>query len=1562
MKIWKWNFWCLCIALAATTGQSASQMLLGAARVDITPDSPIWLSGYGARYSMATNAGQRLWAKALAIGSDADGPALFLTVDNCGVSAEITEALAARIFQKFRIPRDHIVVCSTHTHTAPCLSGVLPNLFSRDFTPSELAGIEMYTKTFLDKLALAAAAALKSRKPGNLSWAQTTAGFAKNRRTANGPVDQALPVLKAEDAQGNLIAVVAAYACHCTTLGSEYNQFHGDWAGEAGAQIEQEHPGAVALISIGCGADANPNPRGKPENARQHGGEVAAAVNKLLGGQFKPLAQVPTGRFKRIELPFSELPTREQWQERAKVSGIVGYHARKNLARLDNGEQLPTKLPYAVQTWVFGEDLAMVFLAGEVVVDYSLRLKRDFDPTKLWVNGYANEVPCYIPSRRILQEGGYEAETSLWYYDRPARLAPATEDLIVRTVHELMPPKFKVDPKTSQFPPPLSPAEALGSLRVTSGYDVELAVSEPLIESPVAIDFGSDGRLWVAEMRDYPSGMDGKGKAGGRIKVLKSSKHDGHYDSAAVFLDDIPFPTGLMAWGKGVLACAAPDILYAEDTDGDGKADSVKKIFTGYATHNFQARVNSLRWGLDGWIYGSSGIFGGKIKSLLTGKEVDLTGRDFRMHPDTGEIESVHGLSQQGRVRDDFGNWFGCDNSTLLWHFPLPDYYLRRNPWVTSPNPRVYHCKDANPNQLFPISRTLERFNNPESANHTTSACGLEIYRGEIFGNELNAFVCEPVHNLVRRMLVAPEGVTFAARRFAGEGNTEFLASADNWFRPVETRTGPDGALWIVDMYRFVIEHPRWISADRLSQLDVRAGEHMGRIYRVVPKGKIAPPMPDLTQLSLTNLIAALESSSGTARDLVHREFVQRKDPAATSLLRKMALQGSRPQAQVQALWILQNLQALDQSLIFTLLKDPNPLIRQQTMQAAEPLLNAHPAIGGQLLKAAGDTDPRVAFQLALSLGEWNSPRIGPVLAELTRKRAEDPWMRAAVLSSATRHYEEVMRAVAALPARNPGRDPMFAQLLSLSVGSGNSRMLESFLAEAGGAKMSLSQVGSLLQALERAGVDWTTWSDSKARYRPMLSQIRSSLTEGRRAARDPKASDLVRKDAIRLLGAEPKKADQDLELLRSFLEPGAATSLQEVALERLRQMRYPQTGAALLSHWSSYSPATRSGLLSLLVSREAWIAGLLDAMEKQTILAREMPLDIRQRLLNASQPSVKARAAALIRQNSSEGRAQVLARYQPAASLSGDPIHGSQLFERTCAVCHALRGRGQAVGPNLAEYQSKKVGDFLLAILDPNAAIEPKYVSYEVEMKDGRSLTGLIRNETASSFQLVQPGGLTETVLRTRVTSVNASKMSLMPEGLEEAMSLQEMADLIAYLRQSIPGPFGGAAPEQAAQAKTDFLSLRPSGCQKLLAAAEQIDYPSWLGKVPLAVCRQTDGKSILRWQTPAIGTSRDGLQKFFLPAAMGFLSDRKGTFHFTFNNRASADLDVTLSDQTWQSQDGKLKLTYTVKEANAEDSNGILLVEASPDLLEAGKPATIEVTGSPANSQRWFGIYLVQ
>ena len=239
------------------------------------------------------------------------------------------------------------------------------------------------------------------------------------------------------------------------------------------------------------------------------------------------------------------------------------------------------------------------------------------------------------------------------------------------------------------MPPPLSPAEAVRSFHVKPGLRLELVVAEPLIESPVAIDFGADGKLWVCEMRDYPSGMDGNGKPGGVIKVLEDRDGDGRYDTATKFLEGLAFPTGVMAWRKGALICAAPEIIYAEDTDGDGKADRRRTLFQGFATENYQARVNGLSYGVDNWVYGANGLIGGTIHGTSSGREFNIGGRDFRFKPETGEFEPASGLTQQGRVHDNWGNQFGGNNSMLIQHYPLPDHYARRNPRVAGPQPAV---------------------------------------------------------------------------------------------------------------------------------------------------------------------------------------------------------------------------------------------------------------------------------------------------------------------------------------------------------------------------------------------------------------------------------------------------------------------------------------------------------------------------------------------------------------------------------------------------------------------------------------------------------------------------------------------------------------------------------------------------------------------------------------------------------------------------------------------------------------------------------------------------------
>ena len=429
----------------APAGKSASTV--GVAKISITPDYPVRLSGYGSRRTEHEGVEQPIFAKALAFGTDAEGPSLLLTVDNCGVPASIRDELVKRLAAKTKVIDARLALCSSHTHCAPMLVGILPNLFSIDVPPEHWAKVERYTRELTDKLEQVALAALADRQPGSLAWAAGHVSFAHNRRGyVFRPEDHSLPVLRVTDAGGKVRAILTSYACHCTTQG--FNRIHGDWAGCAQEEIEKAFPGAIALTAIGCGADQNPNPRGTYEHAREYGTALAAEATRIANGPMRPLKGRLECRTKPIELPFDTLPTREEWEAKAKdKSGTVAYHAKKYLARLDRGEPIPARLPYLVQVWNFGDDLAMVFLPGEVVVDYSLRLKRDFDSERLWVNGYSNDVPCYIPSERVLREGGYEGAGAMLYYDRPTRFAPGLEDRIVGAVHELMPPKFAVQPK-----------------------------------------------------------------------------------------------------------------------------------------------------------------------------------------------------------------------------------------------------------------------------------------------------------------------------------------------------------------------------------------------------------------------------------------------------------------------------------------------------------------------------------------------------------------------------------------------------------------------------------------------------------------------------------------------------------------------------------------------------------------------------------------------------------------------------------------------------------------------------------------------------------------------------------------------------------------------------------------------------------------------------------------------------------------------------------------------------------------------------------------------------------
>jgi len=431
-------------------------MDVGVAQVDITPDGPIRLAGFGARVKTESEGvAGKLNAKALAFGNDKQDPSILITVDLIGIPGHITKALAKSLSDKVGLNPNNLVISASHTHSGPEVGNLLNILQYRGdhFADSllkleHMVNISRYIDGLLPKLEKVALEALKNRKPSKVAWGQGEVGFAYNRRTAGGPVDHSMPLMSVTDSDGKLSAVFVNYACHGVILGAAMNHIHGDWIGEAQRIIEENHPGTIALVAIGCGADSNPSKQGienlsNIEQASFRGKEIADEAKRLLNTKLQPINSIPRGNVKQIELPFSSVPTVSELIKQTEDKTVKGYYARLALDRIARGEKIPENVSYPIQTWIFGKDLAMVFLPGEVVVDYSLRLKNELNADKLWINAYSNDVPSYIASKRVIKEGGYEAESSMYYYDKPSPYSDKIEDMIINSVHELIPKSFK---------------------------------------------------------------------------------------------------------------------------------------------------------------------------------------------------------------------------------------------------------------------------------------------------------------------------------------------------------------------------------------------------------------------------------------------------------------------------------------------------------------------------------------------------------------------------------------------------------------------------------------------------------------------------------------------------------------------------------------------------------------------------------------------------------------------------------------------------------------------------------------------------------------------------------------------------------------------------------------------------------------------------------------------------------------------------------------------------------------------------------------------------------------
>ncbi|WP_417396788.1 neutral/alkaline non-lysosomal ceramidase N-terminal domain-containing protein [Gimesia chilikensis] len=1375
------------ISFSITHAEKTKTFSVGIAKVDITPEYPVPLSGYAARGSKLINqVEQHLWARAVAVEDQQGKPRVLITVDNCGVPAEVTKKVVAKLKDKFEMTPSGVVICSTHTHSAPMLTDVLLNLFTKDLTKEEQAVIARYTQELAEKLTEVAKQAIQDSRPAHLEWGTGTATFAKNRRQITGPVDYEVPILVVKSPEGKRRAILVSYACHCTTLGP-VPFMSGDWAGCAVEGIETDFPGCMAMVAIGCGADQNPKVRGDDQGAaRVNGRGLADGVKQRLKTSLTPITGSLTTHSQEVKLPLATLPTEEEWKMLAQKPGITGYHAQKNLKRLAQGEALIDEIDYPVKTWVFGDDLAMVFLGGEVVVDYSLAIKSKYGE-KVWVSSYANDVPCYIPSERVLQEGGYEGRNAMVWYDKPGPFAPGLEGKILKTVAAQIPADFKPAEDVSRTggKRPLTPEESISRMNYADDLQVDVVAAEPLVVDPVAVEFGPDGKLWVVEMRDYPQGMDGNLKPGGVVKFLEDLDQDGTYDKSTVFLDGLPFPTGLMVWKNGVLVCTAPDVIYAEDTDGDGKADINRKVLSGFATHNYQARVNSLAPGLDYWVYASGGLFGGIIKSF-NGQTVNVTNRDFRFHPETGELEPVSGRTQQGRVRDDWGDWFGCRNGSLCVHYPVDEAYYRKNPYVVSPPAEVAVPRGDDASQLYPVGE-LVQFHLSGQRGRPTSACGLGLYRDVALGDPFyeNAFVCEPVNQLVHRRILKSEGVTFAGYRAKEEEGREFLTSTDNWFRPVQMRTAPDGSLYIVDMYRYLIEHPKFLSPESVQKLNVRAGETRGRIYRVTRKGQQLQSIPDLKQLSAAKVAGLMESKNGTLRDMVQQELRLRGDQSAVPVLKKIAAEAEFPASRLQALCTLDALQGLDPELLQPRINDAHPGVRREAIRLSEPFLNeSAPLAEAVLAQAKQEQDPSVILQLAYSLGDLKGDAATAALLKLMQQHADSVYIRSAVLTSF--EPSRLATAIASLLPQvtaNPKMLPVLNALTDMAIASKQPKVLNDLAVHLTAHASKSQQIPSwewnlLAQLLQSPQVKQQGHSDTYQEQISALSQRARELV-----------SDVDQSPEERVTSLEfvlsLKQNQQDLDFVADLLSPQTPLKLQIAALRNLIATQNPEALELVFENWKQFTPSLQAEVLNQLLLRESTTQALLKQVEQKQVQPAQIDLTNQQRLLEHKNSKIKEHAQKLFSAASSASREQVLKQYQSVDLKQGNLERGRQVFEKQCASCHRLDGKGHVVGPDLAALTDQSKSFLLTSILDPNKAVDGRYASYLAVTEDGKLNTGILVSEQSNSITLKAQQGKVLTILRAQIDELINSGKSLMPEGLEREIPPAAMADLIVYLQE---------------------------------------------------------------------------------------------------------------------------------------------------------------------------------
>ena len=916
----------------------------------------------------------------------------------------------------------------------------------------------------------------------------------------------------------------------------------------------------------------------------------------------------------------------------------------------------------------------------------------------------------------------------------------------------------------------LEPAEALKAFKIRPGYSIELVAAEPVVVDPVDMAFDEDGRLFVAEMIDYPYGDAEGNPPQGRVRLLEDRDGDGRYERSTVYASKLRWPTAVAVWNGGVFVASVPDVVYYKDTDGDGVADRREVFLTGFGANNVQGLVNNLKWGLDNAFTGATSSSISKVRSLKsTDTEfVDLRGRDFRFRP-SGEFEPMTGGGLFGNAFDDFGRRFVCRNWYPAYHVVIEDRYLRRAPHLALPSGIQYIA--ANPDPVHRISppeawRTLvtRKFLAGElpgasvptgrSTAYFTSATGTVVFRGTALGEKDAGavFTAEAATNLVHRKALLPDGVTFRTERL--DPGVEFLASTDNWFRPVNLTTGPDGALYICDMYRETIEHPMAIPEGIKKRLDLTSGKDRGRIWRVTRAGAPRSAKPQLRKASAAELVEALGRPDAWWRETAGRLLYQRQDRSAADGLESLAADGKLAASRTAALWALEGLSALRAEVLDRAFRDPAPEVREQAVVLSERRPEALPA----LLRCAEDAHPRVRFQAALALGGFADAKATAALAAIAARDGSDAWVRAAILSSSGGRMIDLLRKSV---------HPEVTRALASMVGARNDR--EEVSAAVALAREHPTVLSGLTDGLRLSGHSIASLPEGPA-----------LLDEAERRAGDGRAPLDLRVEAMRILSSGT--FDRAERALVPLAAPGQPEALRSAAIRALIRFRDAKVGALLTGGWSALPAAVRPEAMAWFRAADAQ-GLLLDALEQGRLPVFDVGLEMRRAL--AANPDLRDRARRLLGDGPASDRKKVISKYLAVLDQGGDRTRGREVYRKNCINCHRADGEGREVGPDLSTVKQRGPEELLVAVLDPHREVNPQYLQYKVRTRAGSVLDGVIAAESASSVTLRRAEGDPVTVLRSDIEAIATSNTSLMPEGLERTIDAAQMADLFEFIRR---------------------------------------------------------------------------------------------------------------------------------------------------------------------------------